>query len=56
MPEIVYVELCGAWMPYAKETCQRRKGHKGWHRSKYAMGNAYYMKVGRKRPEFVSRG
>lgn len=55
MSEIVYVELCPGWMRYVKERCNRRKGHKGPHRSKYAMDNAYSMKVGRKRPEFVAK-
>lgn len=28
---------CGAWMPYARETCYRTVGHRDSHRSRYVM-------------------
>lgn len=32
--------ICGTLMPYIKERCARRLGHRGDHRSRYAMDNA----------------
>ncbi len=39
---------CWAWMPVAQEKCARPEGHKGEHRSAYAIENARYMATGRR--------
>jgi hypothetical protein len=38
---------CGAWMPFAKERCARRPGHRGSHRSRYVMDSEARMRRGK---------
>jgi hypothetical protein len=40
-------DLCGAWMPYNRERCARRPGHRDSHRSRWSMDNACRMATGR---------
>lgn len=39
-PMYQHFEPCGEWLPYVRERCARRRGHRWEHRSAYALGNA----------------
>lgn len=43
----VCAEVCGAWMPLAKERCARAPGHLGSHRSRYVMDSEARMRRGK---------
>ncbi len=39
--------LCNGWMVQAKERCARSPGHRGYHRTRWAMDNELASKTGR---------
>ncbi len=46
---------CGVMMRYAQEPCARAVGHRGCHKTRYAMDNAYLAQMGREPDPFVWR-
>lgn len=41
-------QRCGAWMKNAREDCARWPGHRGEHRTRYALDNASYAALARR--------